>query len=230
MYEDHPVHVDPGFEEDVDKIGRREIESFFASNYTPSRLTLAVVGDVDPSKVRQYAETYWGGWQPQGGGALLPTALGTFNGAASLQAIGLLLLRQVLVHCCKITHSIALHCERTQSTTNHRPYVCKLNTSFPCWSSTIAQPSRVCQYSLELSSHSLESPRSKKQPQGREGPSQPQTWLESGALTAPLGSLHAPCSPCLGSCGGGARLGRWCTWAFTDHQPPHHSLRRLHWT
>lgn len=76
----HTRTPQPGFEEDVDKVGRREIEAFFAANYTPSRLTLAVVGDVDPGKARQYAETYWGGWQPQGVGTLVPTTVGTGNG------------------------------------------------------------------------------------------------------------------------------------------------------
>lgn len=62
----------------MDKIGRREIESFFAAHYRPSRLTLAVVGDVDPARARQYAETYWGGWQPQGETRLQTTPLGVY--------------------------------------------------------------------------------------------------------------------------------------------------------
>ena len=40
-----------GWPEDVARIGRRELQDFFATHYTPKRLTIAIVGDVIPEKV-----------------------------------------------------------------------------------------------------------------------------------------------------------------------------------
>ncbi len=77
----HSLYHTTGFEEDVDRIGRREIQAFFQQHYTPSRLTLAVVGDVNPSTVRQFAEKYFGGWQPAGGGLIGGGAGGGFGGS-----------------------------------------------------------------------------------------------------------------------------------------------------
>jgi predicted Zn-dependent peptidase len=52
-----------GYEEDIERIGRRDVASFFKDKYGPESLTVAIVGDVSPSKVRQYAEKYFGGWR-----------------------------------------------------------------------------------------------------------------------------------------------------------------------
>jgi hypothetical protein len=43
----------PGFAEDVERMGRREVDVFFRKYYGPSNLTAAVVGDVNPEKVIQ---------------------------------------------------------------------------------------------------------------------------------------------------------------------------------
>lgn len=51
-----------GFEEDIRRIGRRDVATFFKSKYGPESLTVTVVGDVDVSKVRHYAEKYFGSW------------------------------------------------------------------------------------------------------------------------------------------------------------------------
>ena len=52
-----------GYEEDIERIGRRDVASFFKDKYGPESLTVAIVGDVSPSKIRQYAEKYFGGWR-----------------------------------------------------------------------------------------------------------------------------------------------------------------------
>ncbi|KAL4448231.1 hypothetical protein ABPG75_005450 [Micractinium tetrahymenae] len=52
-----------GFPEDLDRIGRREVQAFFRRHYGPRSLTVAVAGDVRPEQVRRLAERYFGGWQ-----------------------------------------------------------------------------------------------------------------------------------------------------------------------
>ncbi|KAK9810609.1 hypothetical protein WJX73_004170 [Symbiochloris irregularis] len=65
----HPVI---GWPEDVARIGRRELQDFFATHYTPKRLTIAIVGDVVPEKVEELAVKYFGSW---GSPAAAPDAL-----------------------------------------------------------------------------------------------------------------------------------------------------------
>ena len=50
-----------GYEADIQRLGRREVASFFAEHYGPAALTVAVVGDVRPSEVRRLADKYFGG-------------------------------------------------------------------------------------------------------------------------------------------------------------------------
>lgn len=52
-----------GYESDIDRIGRRDVSKFFKAKYGPESLTVVIVGDADPSKVRQYAEKYFGWWR-----------------------------------------------------------------------------------------------------------------------------------------------------------------------
>jgi predicted Zn-dependent peptidase len=52
-----------GFPEDLERMGRREVAQFFAEQYGPEKLTVAVVGDASPERVRQLAEKYFGGWK-----------------------------------------------------------------------------------------------------------------------------------------------------------------------
>ena len=51
-----------GYAADVEAVGRRELVSFFQSHYGPRALTIAVVGDARPDRVRALAEKYFGGW------------------------------------------------------------------------------------------------------------------------------------------------------------------------
>ena len=40
-----------GYPGDVARLGRRELQDFFTTHYTPQRLTIAIVGDVNPTQV-----------------------------------------------------------------------------------------------------------------------------------------------------------------------------------
>jgi predicted Zn-dependent peptidase len=49
-----------GHMSDIQTITRQEAEAFFDQYYRASNLTIAIVGDVDPKQVREFAETYFG--------------------------------------------------------------------------------------------------------------------------------------------------------------------------
>ena len=69
-----------GFAEDLQRIGRREVQQFFQQHYGPQALTIAVAGDVKPEEVRRLAERYFGGWrQPEGA---LPPSTCSGSGAS----------------------------------------------------------------------------------------------------------------------------------------------------
>ncbi|MDR9404116.1 MAG: pitrilysin family protein [Halothece sp. Uz-M2-17] len=54
-----------GYEEDIRNLTRNDIRDFFETYYVPEKLTMAVVGDVDPEDVKQLAETYFGRFSSQ---------------------------------------------------------------------------------------------------------------------------------------------------------------------
>ncbi len=49
-----------GYQEDIRNLTRQNVRDFFATHYTPSNLTMAIVGDVDPQQVQQMAQVYFG--------------------------------------------------------------------------------------------------------------------------------------------------------------------------
>ncbi|MGB2863285.1 MAG: pitrilysin family protein [Sedimentisphaerales bacterium] len=49
-----------GHMSDIDTLTRAEAEAFFEDYYSPSNLTIAIVGDVDPDRIRELAEKYFG--------------------------------------------------------------------------------------------------------------------------------------------------------------------------
>jgi predicted Zn-dependent peptidase len=60
-YKAHPYHEPVvGHMSDLQNITREDAEAFFRKYYTPSNLTSVVVGDVNPQRVRELAETYLG--------------------------------------------------------------------------------------------------------------------------------------------------------------------------
>ncbi|MFQ5677549.1 MAG: M16 family metallopeptidase, partial [bacterium] len=60
-YKAHP-YGEPvvGHMSDLQTMTRAEAESFFKKFYTPSNLTIAIVGDVKPKEIRKLAQTYFG--------------------------------------------------------------------------------------------------------------------------------------------------------------------------
>lgn len=52
-----------GYEEDLRKATRADVQAFFDTYYGPSNLIAAVVGDVDPTQIKQLAETYFGRYE-----------------------------------------------------------------------------------------------------------------------------------------------------------------------
>lgn len=49
-----------GYDEDIRNLTRADVQEFFETYYVPSKLTIAVVGDVNPTEVKKLAETYFG--------------------------------------------------------------------------------------------------------------------------------------------------------------------------
>jgi predicted Zn-dependent peptidase len=49
-----------GYPEDLQNLTRADVREFFEMYYTPNNMTIAVVGDVDPSEVQRLAEIYFG--------------------------------------------------------------------------------------------------------------------------------------------------------------------------
>lgn len=52
-----------GYLEDLQKMRREDIQSFFDTYYVPNNLTVAIVGDVDRAQVKELAKTYFGRYQ-----------------------------------------------------------------------------------------------------------------------------------------------------------------------
>lgn len=49
-----------GYDQDIRNLTRKDVQQFFETHYVPSDLTMAVVGDVDPAKVKELAQVYFG--------------------------------------------------------------------------------------------------------------------------------------------------------------------------
>jgi predicted Zn-dependent peptidase len=52
-----------GYEEDIRNLTRQDIQDLFEAHYTPDNIVMAVVGDVQPNRVKQLAEAYFGRYQ-----------------------------------------------------------------------------------------------------------------------------------------------------------------------
>jgi len=63
-YTEHPYRRPViGYQEDLRKATRAQVEAFFDRYYGPSNLIAAVVGDVDPDQVQQLAQAYFGRYE-----------------------------------------------------------------------------------------------------------------------------------------------------------------------
>ncbi|MDB9496131.1 pitrilysin family protein [Spirulina subsalsa CS-330] len=49
-----------GYNEDIRNLTRQNVHDFFETYYVPNNLTVAIVGDVQPRRVKQLAQTYFG--------------------------------------------------------------------------------------------------------------------------------------------------------------------------
>jgi predicted Zn-dependent peptidase len=49
-----------GWPSDIQEVTRTEVETFFRKYYAPNRVTLGIVGDIDPDKVTEMAKAYFG--------------------------------------------------------------------------------------------------------------------------------------------------------------------------
>jgi predicted Zn-dependent peptidase len=57
----HPYGQPPvGWPTDVENFSVTDAEAFFQKYYVPAKMTIAVVGDIDPKEARRLAETYFG--------------------------------------------------------------------------------------------------------------------------------------------------------------------------
>ena len=52
-----------GYDEDIRNLTREDVQQFFDTHYVPSKLTMAVVGDVKSAEVKRLAEIYFGRYQ-----------------------------------------------------------------------------------------------------------------------------------------------------------------------
>ncbi|NER23130.1 MAG: insulinase family protein [Symploca sp. SIO1C2] len=52
-----------GYDTDIRNLTRADVREFFETHYIPSNLTMAVVGDVDPTEVQQLAQLYFGRYE-----------------------------------------------------------------------------------------------------------------------------------------------------------------------
>ena len=60
----HPYHNPTiGWEDDVSHLTRQQAIEFYRKFYVPNNATLAIVGDIDPIKVINYCEKYFGDWK-----------------------------------------------------------------------------------------------------------------------------------------------------------------------
>ncbi|MEW5858309.1 MAG: pitrilysin family protein [Cyanobacteriota bacterium] len=49
-----------GYDQDIRNLTREDVQKFFDTHYVPSKLTIAVVGDVNPAEVKRLAQVYFG--------------------------------------------------------------------------------------------------------------------------------------------------------------------------
>ncbi len=79
---EHPYHHPTiGSMEDLDAASLEDVRAFFRTWYAPNNATLAVVGDVEPARIREWVERYFGGIAanpsiPRLGDLSLPATLG----------------------------------------------------------------------------------------------------------------------------------------------------------
>ncbi|WP_448514598.1 M16 family metallopeptidase [Parathermosynechococcus lividus] len=67
-FQEHPYRRPViGYRDDIQNLRRIDVERFFAEYYTPEKMTMVLVGDVDPKQVQRLAQVYFGRY-PKGQG------------------------------------------------------------------------------------------------------------------------------------------------------------------
>lgn len=60
-YQVHPYHRPViGYDNDIRNLTRQDVQEFFDTHYVPSKLAIAIVGDINPTQVKQLAQVYFG--------------------------------------------------------------------------------------------------------------------------------------------------------------------------
>ncbi|WP_044259221.1 M16 family metallopeptidase [Richelia intracellularis] len=52
-----------GYNQDIRNLTRKDIKDFFVTHYIPEKITIAIVGDVNPNSVKELAKVYFGRYQ-----------------------------------------------------------------------------------------------------------------------------------------------------------------------
>ncbi|HYO81709.1 MAG TPA: pitrilysin family protein [Bryobacteraceae bacterium] len=63
-FEKHPYREGIGPAEEISNLRAKDARAFFQKYYVPGNVTVAVVGDVDPARVKQMAQKYFGDIKP----------------------------------------------------------------------------------------------------------------------------------------------------------------------
>ena len=77
-----------GYERDINNLSRQDIAAFFAQNYGPDSLSIAIVGDLTASEAQRLAQKYFGNWQSPQRTASATAAPQAQASAASAAALG----------------------------------------------------------------------------------------------------------------------------------------------
>lgn len=65
LWGDHPLARSTlGREETIRRFTLTQVQDFFTSHYAPNRVTIAVVGDIDPAEAFAIFALHWGNWSP----------------------------------------------------------------------------------------------------------------------------------------------------------------------
>ncbi|HEY9653594.1 MAG TPA: pitrilysin family protein [Coleofasciculaceae cyanobacterium] len=60
-FKEHPYRRPViGYDQDIRNLTREDVQQFFETHYVPNNLTIAVVGDVNPTQVKELAQVYFG--------------------------------------------------------------------------------------------------------------------------------------------------------------------------
>ena len=49
-----------GYDKDIRNLTRKDVQQFFETHYAPNNLTMGIVGDIEPAKVKELAQVYFG--------------------------------------------------------------------------------------------------------------------------------------------------------------------------